>query len=182
MHCHRNKLLNESSVLVSGDIFIIPFFERFCKVDRKKVLKSEHPTEFGKTSKKEKNTAVIFKERRTNQILQSNNGNKTNWKQSTLSGAYLEASFRVLTSWKDKKCTCHKTSHFPSHSSKLMLSGGQTLTLDVLQECQIDHRNVNDDRHLSGPWVGFTQVTLVNNTPPRGYPWSVRRLTNIQAT
>ena len=117
----------ETKVLVSGDIFIFPFFERFCKVDRKKVLKSDHPTEFGKTSKKVKNTAVIFKERRTNQILQSNNGNKTNWKQSTLSGAYLEASFRVLTSWKDKKCTCHKTSHFPSHSSKLMLSGGQTL-------------------------------------------------------
>ena len=119
----------ETTVLVSkeGDIFIIPFFERFCKVDRKKVLKSEHPTEFGKISKKEKNTAVIFKERRTNQILQSNNGNKTNWKQSTLSGAYLEASFRVLTSRKDKKCTCHKTSHFPSYPSKLMLSGGQTL-------------------------------------------------------
>ena len=58
----------ETKVLVSkeGDIFIIPFFERFCKVDRKKVLKSNHPTEFGKTSKKEKNTAVIFKERLTN--------------------------------------------------------------------------------------------------------------------
>ena len=103
----------ETKVLVSGDIFIFPFFERFCKVDRKKVLKSDHPTEFGKTSKKEKNTAVIFKERRTNQILQSNNGNKTNWKQSTLSGAYLEASFRVLTSWKDKnaRATRHLTSH-----------------------------------------------------------------------
>ena len=46
----------ETKVLVSGDIFIFPFFERFCKVDRKKVLKSDHPTEFGKTSKKEKNT------------------------------------------------------------------------------------------------------------------------------
>ena len=46
----------ETKVLVSGDIFIIPFFERFCKVDRKKVLKSDHPTEFGKTSKKVKNT------------------------------------------------------------------------------------------------------------------------------
>ena len=44
----------ETTVLVSGDIFICPFFERFCKVDRKKVLKSDHPTEFGKTSKKEK--------------------------------------------------------------------------------------------------------------------------------
>ena len=40
----------ETTVLVSGDIFIFTFFERFCKVDRKKVLKSVHPTEFGKTS------------------------------------------------------------------------------------------------------------------------------------
>ena len=47
-----------------------------------KVLKSEHPTEFGKTSKKKKkkkkNTAVMFKEKRMNQILQSNNVIKTN--------------------------------------------------------------------------------------------------------
>ena len=37
-----------------------------------KVLKSEHPTEFGKISKREKNAAVIFKENGTNWILQFN--------------------------------------------------------------------------------------------------------------
>ena len=45
---------------------------------------------------KENNTAVIFKEKRTSQILQSNNENKTNWKQSMITGEYLEASFIVI--------------------------------------------------------------------------------------
>ena len=168
----------ETKILVSkeGDIFIFPFFERFCKVDRKKVLKSNHPTEFGKTSKKEKNTAVIFKERWTNQILLSNNGNKTNWKQSTI-------SFRVLTSWKDKKCTCHLTSHFPSHSSKLMLSSGQTQHWTYCRNVRL---MIIGTLLMIGIYQGHRLVSprtlLVNNIPPRGYPWSVRRLTNIQAT
>ena len=41
--------------------------------------------EFGKISKSEKNTAVIFKVTRTNQVLQSNNENKTNRKQVIIS-------------------------------------------------------------------------------------------------
>ena len=59
---------------------------------QEKVLKSEHPTEFGKISKKE-NTAVIFKEERMNQILQSNNKSKANWKQNndfwSISGSFI---------------------------------------------------------------------------------------------
>ena len=131
----------------------------------------------------EKNTAVIFKERLTNQILRSNNGNKTNWKQSTLSGAYLEASFRVLTSRKDKKCTCHKTSHFPSHSSKLMLSGGQTLHWTYCRNVRL---MIIGTLMMIDIYQGHGLVSpsslLVNSIPPRGYPWSVLRLTNIQAT
>ena len=175
----------ETKVLVSkeGDIFTFTFFERFCTVDRKKVLKSNHPTEFGKTSKKEKNTAVIFKERLTNQILQSNNGNKTNWMQSTISGAYLEASFRVLTSRKDKKRTCHKTSHNPTHRSKLMLSGGQTLHLTYCRNVRLV---ILRTLMMIGTYQDHGLVSpsslLLNSIPPRGHPWSVRRLTNIQAT
>ena len=45
--------------------------KRFCKVGRKKVLKSDHPTEVGRMPK---NTAVIFKVKRTNQVLQSISG------------------------------------------------------------------------------------------------------------
>ena len=69
---------------------------------QEKVLKSDHPTEIGKTSKKEKNTAVIFKEKRTKLILQINNENKMKWEQSVISGAYLEASFFVIMFKKDK--------------------------------------------------------------------------------
>ena len=47
--------------------------------------------------KTEMNTAVIFKERRTNQILQNHNKNKMIWKQSMMSGVSLEASFTVIT-------------------------------------------------------------------------------------
>ena len=36
---------------------------------QEKVLKSEHPTKFGKIPKKEKNNAVVFMEKRTNRIL-----------------------------------------------------------------------------------------------------------------
>ena len=47
----------ETKVLVSGEIFHIPnFLNGSVNFDRNKVLKSDHPTEFGKTSKKEKNT------------------------------------------------------------------------------------------------------------------------------
>ena len=64
---------------------------------QEKVLESDHPTEFGKIPKTEMNTTVIFKERRTNQILQNHNKNKMIWKQSMMSGVSLEASFTVIT-------------------------------------------------------------------------------------
>ena len=92
---------------------------------REMSLKSEHPNEFGKTAKKEKNTAVIFKEKRRSQILHSKNKNKTNWKQN-ISGVHLEASFIVILFKRDKKCICDKKARFPSHSNTLTLSGGHT--------------------------------------------------------
>ena len=66
--------------------------------------------------RKEENTAAIFKEKRMNQILQRNNENKTNWKQSMISGVYPEASFFVIMFKKDKNCMCHRTARFSSHS------------------------------------------------------------------
>ena len=60
------------------------------------VLKSDRPTEFGKMSKKEKDTTVISKEKRMKQILQSNNENRMNWKQSVIFGVYLGVSFVVI--------------------------------------------------------------------------------------
>ena len=51
------------------------------------------------------------------------------WKQSKISGVYLEASFIVITSKKDEIGTCHKKAYFLSHSNILMLSSGQTQLL-----------------------------------------------------
>ena len=49
--------------------------------------------------------------------------------------------------------------------------------LDVAQEKRIDDCwNVDGNRNLSDSW------TLLNETPPEGYMWSVVRLTKIQTT
>ena len=72
------------------------------------VLKSDHPTEFGKTSQKEKNFAEGEEQRceiqgeRKKQILQFNNKNKTNWKQN------MEAACIVTISKKHKMCATRK--------------------------------------------------------------------------
>ena len=55
--------------------------------------------------------------------------------------------------------------------------------LDVLQERDIDdYWNVDANRSLSDSWKGFTKFTLLKEKPPKGYLWSGRRLTKIQAT
>ena len=55
----------------------------------------------------------------------------------------------------------------------MMLSGGQALhwtycknvRLMILGTCE-------GDRLLSGQWTGFTKLTLLRKSPPRGYTWS----------
>ena len=55
--------------------------------------------------------------------------------------------------------------------------------LDVLQERDIDdYWNVDANRSLSDSWKGFKKFTLLKEKPPKGYMWSGRRLTKIQAT
>ena len=54
---------------------------------------------------------------------------------------------------------------------------------DVAQEKRIDdYWNVDGNRSLSDSWTGFTRFTLLNETTPKGYMWSGRRLTKIQTT
>ena len=98
----------------------------FSKSWQVKVLWCDHPTEFGRKSKKEKNTAMILTEKRTNQSLQNNNENKMTWKQCMVSGIYMEASFVVITFEKDKNCVPQEDL-FLSHCRILTLSGGQAL-------------------------------------------------------
>ena len=54
--------------------------------------------------------------------------------------------------------------------------------LNVFQEYQIGgYWNVDGDCTLRGQWTALTHFTFLNNTSPRGYTWSVGRLTKIQA-
>ena len=53
--------------------------------------------------------------------------------------------------------------------------------LDFAQEKRIDdYWNVQENRSLSDSWTGFTRFTFLNETFPKGYLWSGRRLTTIQ--
>ena len=52
-----------------------------------------------------------------------------------------------------------------------------------MQEQRIDDDwNVGSSKHLSDSWRGFTRFTLLKERPLKGYMWSGRRLTKIQAT
>ena len=54
--------------------------------------------------------------------------------------------------------------------------------LDVKQEKRIDdYWNIDGSRHLSDPWTGFTQFTLLEEKAPDGYMWSGGRLTRQQS-
>ena len=53
----------------------------------------------------------------------------------------------------------------------LMSSVEQIAALDVLQDRQInDNGIVAGDRELLGPWTGFTQFEILNETPPKRQP------------
>ena len=55
--------------------------------------------------------------------------------------------------------------------------------LDEAQGERIDdYWNVDGNRNLSDSWTGFTRFTLLNETLPKAYMWSWRRLTKIQTT
>ena len=45
-----------------------------------------------------------------------------------------------------------------------------------------DYWNIDGSRDLSDSWTGFTQFTLLEETPPDGYMWSRGRLTRKQLT
>ena len=98
----------------------------------------DHPTEFGKTAKKEKKIAVIFKEKRTNQILHSNNESKMNWKQSMISGAAGTLHSSSSCSRRTKIARATRKARFPIPLKYIDVVRRTSTTLDVLQECQSD--------------------------------------------
>ena len=167
---------------------------------RPKVLESDHPTEFGKTSKKEKNSAVIFGETilsRTTERTRSL-GNKARflehiWTFHLSSSSsrkqelqvLQEISFLVPMKYIDvvrRTNTYHWKAHFPIPSKKIDVVKRKTLNWTYCRKSQIDYCwNANGDRQLSIPWTSFTQFTQLNATPPKGYMWSGEILTKIQA-
>ena len=55
--------------------------------------------------------------------------------------------------------------------------------LDVMQESRIDDFwNIDGSRDLSDSWTGFTQFTLLDETPPDACMWSGVRLTRMKLT
>ena len=103
---------------------------------------------------KEKNTAVIFKEKQMNQILQSDNKHKTNWKQNMISGVYQEASFVVIMFKEEKLCVPQESS-FPiidvvRRTHTLQWTYHQNVGLMILVTLKLI-------RILSAQWIGFTQ-------------------------
>ena len=79
-----------------------------------------------------------------------------------------------------------KEESFPLPLRKIDVVKRTNTTLDVLQESRIDdYWNIDGDRNISEPGIGFTQCTILNEKPPDGKTWSGRRLTkkssNIKA-
>ena len=72
---------------------------------------------------------------------------------------------------------------FPTPLKYIDVTRTTHTNLDVKQEKRIDdYWNIDGSRHLSDPWTGFTQFTLLDEKAPDGYMWSGVRLTRKQLT
>ena len=123
---------------------------------QEKGQKSEHPTEFGNVSKRQKNPAMIFKEKLDEPDSGKNNvKSKITWKQNMISEVFLGASFVVIVFKKDKSCMCLLKSSFPIPLKYIDVVKRTNTTLYVLQESRVyDHWNVDGAWQLSAPWTG----------------------------
>ena len=75
---------------------------------------------------------------------------------------------------------------FPIPLKYIDVSRTTCANLDVKSEKRInDSWNVDGARDLSDPWTGFTQFTLLEEKPPKGYMWSRgeinEKTTDVQA-
>ena len=118
-----------------GDKSILPFANGLAKLGGKG---SEFRTSDRIRSKREKNTEVIFKEKRTNRILQFNNKNKMIWKQNLISGVFLEAFIYRQHVREVQKLCMPQESSFLIPLKYMDVVRRTNTTWDVLQEGQID--------------------------------------------
>ena len=76
-----------------------------------------------------------------------------------------------------------KKKPFLFHRNTLMSQGQHVQIWTLHKKKRLDdHWNVDGNNNLSDPWTGFTKFTLLKETPPKGYMWSGKRLTNIQTS
>ena len=74
-----------------------------------------------------------------------------------------------------------KEETFPIPLKYIDVTRSSHTDLDVKQEKPIDdYWNVGASGNLSDSWKGFTNFTLLKETPPKGYLWSGGRLTKFQ--
>ena len=76
-----------------------------------------------------------------------------------------------------------KEESFPIPMKYIDVTRTTCTSLDVMLEKQIEyHWNVDGEKELSDAWTSFTRFILLNERPPEGYIWSLRRLTRKQTT
>ena len=98
-------------------------------------------------------------------------------------GLFKEIPFIVITMNLQFKLHVPREESFPIPLKYIDVIRSTHTDLDVAQEKRIDDCwNVDGNTNLSDSWTGFTRFTLLNETPPREYLWSWRRLTKIQTT
>ena len=92
------------------------------------------------------------------------------------SGLFKKTLFTVIILNREVQLHVPKEESFPIPLKYIAVIRSTHTDLDVPQEKRID--DFWECRRDS--WTGFTRFTLLNETPPKGFLWSGRRLTQIQ--
>ena len=98
-------------------------------------------------------------------------------------GPCQETSFSAITLNPESNFTRREMNHSPIPLQYIDVTRTTHTNLDLKQEKRIDdYWNIDGSRDLSDSWTGFTQFTLFEEKPPKGYMWSGERLTSKQLT
>ena len=187
---HKNWNKRRSSCAQKWRHFKIPICLFFFGWHRK-ALKSNHPSEFGKSLKKgeEHRSGLQEETDEPDSVEQTQEKYDLEAKHDFWS---ISVSFIHRHHGSERQnCTCLKKARFPSHSNVLRFHmSTHILTLSGEQTRHWTYcRNVK--WITTGTFIVFgsnqgngplSQFILSNDTPPREYTWSGRRLTKIQAT
>ena len=131
---------------------------------------SENPHRGGKEPQGAKIAVENFEVNRESRNRQKQ---KMTLKPVPTSGRFKVTSFIAITLNHEFNSMCRKEETFP-------------IPLEYIDVTRSTHTdlfwNVDLNRSLSDSWKGFTKFTLLKEKPPKGYIWSVERLTKVQTT